>query len=46
MTGAVPEAGRSLWSLDKIRVLDAGRDGDGSTPDDNALFMTQGAFVP
>jgi hypothetical protein len=44
--GAVAGSKRSIWALDRIRVYDAGPDGDVSTAGDNTLFETQGLFVP
>jgi hypothetical protein len=46
MPGAVAGSKRSIWALDRIQVYDAGPDGDVSTAGDNALFETQGLFVP
>jgi plastocyanin len=43
--GAVIEAKRSVWQVDKIQVLDGGADGVASTAG-NTLFMTQSIFVP
>ena len=36
---------RSVWEFDQVQLLDGGPDGDADTPD-NALFATQGLFVP
>ena len=43
--GAVKEGVRSMWQLDAIEVWDGGA---GGNPDEsgNALFLTQGLFVP
>jgi glucose/arabinose dehydrogenase/PKD repeat protein len=46
MPGAAPEAKRSIWALDRVEVFDGGPDGDADTTGDNALFATQGVFVP
>jgi hypothetical protein len=46
LPGAIPESKRSIWALDKVKVYDAGPDGDVATAGDNALFETQGVFVP
>jgi dipeptidyl aminopeptidase/acylaminoacyl peptidase len=46
LPGMVPEGLRSIWALDKVRVLDGGDDGDATTSDDPLPFMTQGVFVP
>jgi WD40-like Beta Propeller Repeat len=46
MPGVVPESKRSVWALDKVKVYDAGADGDVTTSGDNTLFETQGAFIP
>ncbi len=46
MPGAVPEGRRSIWELDNVQVYDGGPDGIASTTGDNALFATQGVFVP
>jgi hypothetical protein len=44
--GLVPEGERSVWALDAVHVYDAGPDQDINTSGDNAVFMTQGVFVP
>jgi hypothetical protein len=46
LPGAVPEAKRSVWALDNVKVYDSGLDGNVSTTGDNTLFETQGLFVP
>jgi len=45
MPGAVVEAKRSVWQVDKIQVMDGGSDGVVSTAG-NTLFATQAIFVP
>ena len=42
----VIERDRSVWQFDRVRLLDGGADGDAETTGDNALFATQGVFVP
>jgi hypothetical protein len=44
--GTVTEGDRSVWELDRVRLLDGGVDGDAETAADNMLFATQGVFVP
>jgi len=44
--GAVVEAKRSIWAVSAVQVHDGGADGDVTTRTDNALFATQGIFVP
>jgi hypothetical protein len=44
--GTVTEGDRSVWELDRVRLLDGGVDGDAETAVDNMLFATQGVFVP
>jgi hypothetical protein len=44
--GTIPERKRSVWELGRVEVHDGGTDGDADTEGDNALFMTQGLFVP
>ena len=44
--GLVPEGERSVWALDAVHVYDAGPDQNIDTSGDNAVFMTQGVFVP
>ena len=46
LPGAIPEAIRTMWQLDKVRVYDGGPDEDADTEAGNAPFMTQGVFVP
>jgi hypothetical protein len=45
LPGAVQELKRTIWQLAAVRVNDGGSDGLAATPD-NALFATQGIFVP
>jgi len=42
----VTERDRAVWGLDRVRLFDGGPDGDADTSADNALFATQGVFVP
>jgi predicted NUDIX family NTP pyrophosphohydrolase len=44
--GAVPEGKRSVWALDAVEVTDGGADSDADTLAGNALFATQGLFIP
>jgi hypothetical protein len=44
--GTVTERDRAVWGLDRVRLFDGGVDGDADTSADNALFATQGVFVP
>jgi hypothetical protein len=44
--GSVIERKRAVWQLGQVNVYDGGADGDGDTPGDNTLFMTQGVFAP
>jgi hypothetical protein len=44
--GTVLEGKRSVWGLDRVTLLDGGADGDAETAGDNAVFATQGVFVP
>jgi hypothetical protein len=46
MAGAVIEAKRSIWGIQKVEVFDGGADGVASTTGDNTLFATQGTFAP
>ena len=41
----VREGWRTLWQLDRVRVLDGGADGRAATAD-NFAFATQGIFIP
>jgi len=40
-----PDAARASWEVAAIDVFDGGADGTASTAD-NAVFLTQGIFVP
>jgi hypothetical protein len=44
--GIAVDGSRAIWELGKLEVFDGGADGDGDTTADNALFATQGLFVP
>jgi hypothetical protein len=44
--GTIKEGLRAIWQLGRVRVDDAGPDGDPDTPADNTVFATQGVFVP
>jgi hypothetical protein len=44
--GVAEEGMRAIWQLGQTQVYDGGADGLASTQSDNALFMTQGVFVP
>ena len=44
--GLVPEQKRLVWGFDQVKVYDGGPDEDADTTADNALFATQGIFVP
>jgi hypothetical protein len=46
LPGAVHEGRRSIWELGRLEVWDGGQDGSLFTRDDDALFATQGLFVP
>jgi hypothetical protein len=41
----IKEGLRSIWELDRVQVRDGGPDGVVST-EPNALFLTQGVFIP
>ncbi len=43
--GSIAEGKRSVWQLDRVRVIDGGADGLVSTTP-NTLFAVQGVFVP
>ena len=45
MPGSARDGYRAIWQMDKVRVFDGGADGDAST-EPNALFVTQGVFIP
>jgi hypothetical protein len=44
--GIVKEAGRAIWQLGRVKVLDGGEDGLPSTADDNTIFHAAGGLVP
>jgi hypothetical protein len=44
--GAVVEGKRAMWQPAEVSVYDGGADGQVATAGDNALFATQGIFVP
>jgi hypothetical protein len=44
--GTITESLRTVWQIGRARVDDAGPDGDPDTTGDNAVFATQGVFVP
>ena len=44
--GTVTETRRTIWELDAVRLFDGGPDGVASTTAGNAVFETQGVFVP
>jgi TolB protein len=44
--GTIKESLRTIWQIGRVRVDDAGPDGDPNTPADNAVFAVQGVFVP
>jgi WD40-like Beta Propeller Repeat len=44
--GTIKEGLRAIWQLGRVRVDDAGPDGDPHTAADNTVFATQGVFVP
>jgi len=44
--GAATEGARAIWRTGAVEVYDGGTDGDGDTPADDTLFLTQGVFVP
>jgi Tol biopolymer transport system component len=46
LPGSVTGGNRAVWELGQVRVFDGGADGLASTTGDNALFATQGVFVP
>ena len=45
-SNTVKEGTRAIWHLGEVDVYDGGADGDVETPTGNALFVTQGVFVP
>jgi hypothetical protein len=44
--GAVREGNRAIWELGRLEIWDGGQDGSIATRDDDALFATQGLFIP
>jgi hypothetical protein len=44
--GTITAGQRSVWELGQVRTYDGGTDGLASTTADNALFLTQGIFIP
>ena len=46
LPGAIVEQRRTIWALNRTRVLDGGADGDADTLGDNQVFQTQGIFIP
>jgi hypothetical protein len=46
LPGAIVEQRRTIWALQRTRVLDGGTDGDADTSGDNQVFQTQGIFIP
>jgi hypothetical protein len=46
LPGAISEQRRTIWALNRVRVLDGGSDGDADTPAGNQTFQVQGVFVP
>jgi TolB protein len=44
--GTIKESLRTIWQVGRVRVDDAGPDGDPNTPADNTVFAVQGVFVP
>jgi hypothetical protein len=44
--GTITEGLRSVWQIGRVRMDDAGADGDTSTAADNGVFAVQGVFVP
>jgi uncharacterized repeat protein (TIGR01451 family) len=45
MPGSVRTGDRAIWQIGNVQVFDGGPDGQAATAD-NALFQTQGLFVP
>ncbi len=37
---------RTIWKLGRVRIDDAGPDGNPGTTADNSPFMVEGVFVP
>jgi TolB protein len=46
LPGVVQDGQRAIWQMGEVEVHDSGTDGDLATTNDNALFLTQGVFVP
>jgi hypothetical protein len=44
--GTVTESLRTIWQIGRVRVDDAGPDGNPDTTADNTVFAVQGVFVP
>jgi hypothetical protein len=44
--GTVTESLRTIWQIGRVRVDDAGPDGNPDTTTDNTVFAVQGVFVP
>jgi Tol biopolymer transport system component len=44
--GTIKEGLRAIWQIGRVRVDDAGPDGDPDTNADNTVFATQGVFIP
>jgi TolB protein len=44
--GTVTESLRTIWQVGRVRVDDAGPDGNPDTTADNTVFAVQGVFVP
>jgi len=46
LPGSVTAGKRAIWEFGRVEVYDGGPDGDADTTADNAVFLTQGVFVP
>jgi hypothetical protein len=44
--GTIKESLRTIWQIGRVRVDDAGPDGNPDTAADNTVFAVQGLFVP
>jgi hypothetical protein len=44
--GTIKESLRTIWQIGRVRVDDAGPDGNPDTTADNTVFAVQGVFVP
>jgi hypothetical protein len=44
--GTIKESLRTIWQVGRVRVDDAGPDGNPDTAADNTVFAVQGVFVP